>query len=113
MSVPTTPPFRADHVGSLLRPPPLLKARDTATTGTTKLTILAPSRVHDRGGPAAIDHGVYPDTDVLWEDLGAAYADELRRLADIGCTYLQLDDTSLAYLNDPVQRAEISRRGED
>jgi methionine synthase II (cobalamin-independent) len=37
----------------------------------------------------------------------------VRRLADIGCTYLQLDDTSLAYLNDPAQRAEIARRGED
>jgi len=45
--------------------------------------------------------------------LGAAYADEIWRLAHIGCTYLQLDDTSLAYLNDPAQRAEIGRRGED
>ena len=50
---------------------------------------------------------------MFWEDLGAAYADEVRRLADLGCTYLQLDDTSLAYLNDPAQRAEIARRGED
>ncbi len=87
--------------------------RATVTTGTPKLTIPAPSLVHYRGGPAAIDHGVYPDMDEFWEDLGAAYADEIRRLADIGCTYLQLDDTSLAYLNDPTQRAEIARRGED
>jgi 5-methyltetrahydropteroyltriglutamate--homocysteine methyltransferase len=27
------PPFRADHVGSLLRPPELLKAREDAATG--------------------------------------------------------------------------------
>ena len=27
--------------------------------------------------------------------------------------YLQFDDTSLAYLNDPAQRAEIAARGED
>jgi 5-methyltetrahydropteroyltriglutamate--homocysteine methyltransferase len=87
--------------------------RDNATTGTPKLTIPAPSLVHYRGGPAAIDEGVYPDMDEFWEDLGAAYADEIQRLAGIGCTYLQLDDTSLAYLNDPAQRAEISRRGED
>ncbi|HUA28170.1 MAG TPA: 5-methyltetrahydropteroyltriglutamate--homocysteine S-methyltransferase [Streptosporangiaceae bacterium] len=87
--------------------------RDTATTATPKLTIPAPSLVHYRGGPAAIDHDVYPDMDVFWDDLGAAYADEVRRLAELGCTYLQLDDTSLAYLNDPMQRAEISRRGED
>ena len=46
-------------------------------------------------------------------DLSAAYADEVARLAALGCTYLQLDDTSLAYLNDPAQRAEIAERGED
>ncbi|HEX4660567.1 MAG TPA: 5-methyltetrahydropteroyltriglutamate--homocysteine S-methyltransferase [Streptosporangiaceae bacterium] len=87
--------------------------RDIATTATPKLTIPAPSLVHYRGGPAAIDKSVYPDMDGFWDDLGAAYADEIRRLADIGCTYLQLDDTSLAYLNDPAQRGEIARRGED
>jgi 5-methyltetrahydropteroyltriglutamate--homocysteine methyltransferase len=87
--------------------------RAAVTTGTPKLTIPAPSLVNYRGGPAAIDRSVYPDMDTFWDDLGAAYADEVRRLADIGCTYLQFDDTSLAYLNDPAQRAEIARRGED
>jgi 5-methyltetrahydropteroyltriglutamate--homocysteine methyltransferase len=87
--------------------------RDIATTATPKLTIPAPSLVHYRGGPAAIDKSVYPDMDGFWDDLGAAYADEIRRLAGIGCTYLQIDDTSLAYLNDPAQREEIARRGED
>jgi 5-methyltetrahydropteroyltriglutamate--homocysteine methyltransferase len=87
--------------------------RGLATTATPKLTIPAPSLVHYRGGPAAIDKSVYPDIEGFWDDLGAAYADEIRRLADIGCSYLQLDDTSLAYLNDPEQRAEIARRGED
>ena len=37
----------------------------------------------------------------------------MARLAALGCTYLQFDDTSLAYLNDPVQRAGIAARGED
>jgi methionine synthase II (cobalamin-independent) len=91
--------------------------RDTAAAAapnaTPKLTIPASSLVHYRGGPAAIDQVVYPDIDVFWEDLGAVYADEVRRLAALGCTHLQLDDTSLAYLNDPEQRAEIARRGED
>jgi 5-methyltetrahydropteroyltriglutamate--homocysteine methyltransferase len=32
---------------------------------------------------------------------------------ELGCTYLQLDDTSLAYLNDPEQRRMMSDRGED
>ena len=87
--------------------------RDHVTTGTPKLTIPAPSLVHYRGGPAAIDPSVYPDIAEFWEDLGAAYADEVPRLGALGCTYLQLDDTSLAYLNDPAQRAEFTRRGED
>jgi len=29
-----TPPFRADHVGSLLRPPEVLKAREDHAAGT-------------------------------------------------------------------------------
>src|ERR1700745_3508859 len=33
MSARTAPPFRADHVGSLLRPPALLKAREQAASG--------------------------------------------------------------------------------
>ena len=33
MALRTTPPFRADHVGSLLRPPELLQAREDAAAG--------------------------------------------------------------------------------
>jgi 5-methyltetrahydropteroyltriglutamate--homocysteine methyltransferase len=69
--------------------------------------------VHYRGGRAALDPAVYPDEDLFWADLSAAYADEVRGLAALGCTYLQLDDTSLAYLNDPSQRAELAARGDD
>jgi len=78
-----------------------------------KLTVPSPNMVHYRGGPAAIDRGVYPDTGEFWADLAAAYADEVAALAGLGCAYLQFDDTSLAYLNDPVQRAAIAARGED
>ena len=46
-------------------------------------------------------------------DLSAAYADEIRALAALGCRYLQLDDTSLACMNDPAQRAVLAARGED
>jgi len=34
MSARTKPPFRADHVGSLLRPPEVLKAREDRAAGT-------------------------------------------------------------------------------
>jgi 5-methyltetrahydropteroyltriglutamate--homocysteine methyltransferase len=82
-------------------------------TATPKLTIPSPSMVHYRGGRAAIDETVYPDIAEFWNDLADVYAEELRRLAGLGCTYLQLDDTSFAYLNDPSQRAEFDKRGED
>ena len=83
------------------------------TTAVPKLTIPSPSMVHYRGGAAAIDRTVYPDLERFWADLSAAYADEIRALGDLGCRYLQLDDTSLAYLNDPAQRAAMAARGED
>jgi methionine synthase II (cobalamin-independent) len=84
----------------------------TVTEGTPKLTIPSPSMVHYRGGRAAIDASVYPDMDAFWSDLAAVYAEEIGRLAELGCTYLQLDDTSFAYLNDPAQRAAFDERGE-
>jgi 5-methyltetrahydropteroyltriglutamate--homocysteine methyltransferase len=87
--------------------------QSVVTAATPKLTIPAPSMVHYRGGPASIDRAVYPDLDQFWADLSATYADEVRQLGGLGCTYLQLDDTSLAYLNDPEQRAAIAGRGED
>jgi 5-methyltetrahydropteroyltriglutamate--homocysteine methyltransferase len=213
----TKPPFRADHVGSLLRPPELLKARDdfaagkidaaelrgieddairdvvkmqhdvglqSATDGefrrsswhmdfiysiggiskvdgniavtfhnsdgdiewtpaaihvgeklhlaetifgedfkflqslvddevTPKLTIPSPSMVHYRGGRAALDPEVYPDVEQFWSDLTSTYAEQVKAVADLGCRYLQLDDTSLAYLNDPAQREQMAGKGED
>ena len=78
------------------------------TTATPKLTIPSPSMVHYRGGRAAINEDVYPDMDDFWTDLTTAYADEVKALGDLGCTYLQFDDTSLAYLNDPKQREHIA-----
>ena len=87
--------------------------RSVTATAVPKLTIPSPSMVHYRGGAAAIDPDVYPDVEEFWSDLSAAYAEEIRRLGELGCTYLQLDDTSLAYLNDPAQRQMIAERGED
>ena len=37
----------------------------------------------------------------------------MRRLGELGCTYLQFDDTSLAYLNDPHQRDYVASIGGD
>ena len=85
----------------------------TVTTTVPKLTIPSPSMVHYRGGRAAIDPDVYPEMQPFWDDLSAAYAQELQALYARGCRYLQLDDTSLAYLNDPAQRAQLAAQGAD
>ena len=97
-------PIFADHFAFL---------QSCVTTATPKLTIPSPSMVHYRGGRAAIDDTIYPDLEDFWSDLTTAYADEVRALGELGCTYLQFDDTSLAYLNDPKQRDFVTNTGGD
>jgi 5-methyltetrahydropteroyltriglutamate--homocysteine methyltransferase len=87
--------------------------QEHVSKGTPKLTIPSPSMVHYRGGRASIDEGTYPDLQLFWDDLAVAYAEEIRRLYAQGCRYLQLDDTSLAYLNDPQQLREMAEKGGD
>ena len=88
--------------------------RDHAHPGQTpKLTIPSPSMVHYRGGDSALDPDTYPDPDAFWDDLSSAYTAEMRGVYDLGCRYLQLDDTSLAYVNDPAQRTHIEQIGGD
>ena len=78
-----------------------------------KLTIPSPSMMHYRGGRAAIDRGAYPEMEAFWADLARVYAEEIAALHALGCRYLQLDDTSLAYLNDPAQREHVNELGGD
>ena len=85
--------------------------KSVATRGTPKLTIPSPSMMHYRGGRAAIDETVYPQMEDFWRDLSAVYAQEIAELGKRGCEYLQLDDTSLAYLNDPKQRDYVRSIG--
>ena len=88
--------------------------RDNANAAQTpKLTIPSPSMVHYRGGNSSIDRTVYPEMDEFWDDLTAAYAKQVAGVYELGCRYLQLDDTSLAYINDPAQRAHIEQIGGD
>lgn len=84
----------------------------TVTNSVPKLTIPSPSMLHYRLGGAP-SQDVYPDPDQFWDDLAEAYRREIAALYELGVRYLQLDDTSLAYLNDPQQRASIDARGED
>ncbi|MDB5683840.1 MAG: 5-methyltetrahydropteroyltriglutamate--homocysteine S-methyltransferase [Sphingomonas bacterium] len=90
-----------------------LFVKENTRKGVPKLTIPSPSMVHYRGGRKAVDEAVYPDIEEFYGDLSRVYATEIERLDKLGCTYLQLDDTSLAYLNDPAQRSLIAAQGGD
>jgi len=80
---------------------------------TPKFTIPSPSMLHLRGGRNAISSEVYPDLDVFWSDVAAAYRNAIAHLSRAGCTYLQLDDVAFAYLCDPKIQATCRRNGDD
>ena len=85
----------------------------SATTRTPKVTIPSPTMLHFRGGRGAISRDAYPDLDAFYADVAQAYRDEIADLAAAGCTYLQLDDTNLAYLCDEKMREGARQRGDD
>lgn len=78
-----------------------------------KVCIPSPTMLHFRGGRQAIDRIAYPEMETFFEDLARCYRAEIASLAAAGCTYLQLDDTNLAYLCDPALREGVRARGED
>jgi 5-methyltetrahydropteroyltriglutamate--homocysteine methyltransferase len=75
--------------------------------GTPKLTIPSPSMLHFRGRAMGIDSKVYPDMEDYRRDLAAVYAEEIAALGALGCTYLQLDDTSWGFAADTTWRTSL------
>src|SRR3954468_20163906 len=81
---------------------------------TPKVSIPSPTMLHFRGGRAGISKDAYPELDpAFYDDVAKAYGDELRSLAAAGCTYVQMDDTNLAYLCDERMREAARQRGDD
>jgi 5-methyltetrahydropteroyltriglutamate--homocysteine methyltransferase len=78
-----------------------------------KLTIPGPPMLHMRGGRNAISRDVYPDLAPFWDDVAAAYRAAIGHIAAAGCTYVQLDDVSFAYLCDPKVRENFAKNGDD
>jgi 5-methyltetrahydropteroyltriglutamate--homocysteine methyltransferase len=85
----------------------------SVTTRTPKVTIPSPTMLHFRGGRGAVNAEVYPDMEVFFADVAAAYRAEIESLAARGLTYLQLDDTNFAYLCDAKMREGARARGDD
>jgi 5-methyltetrahydropteroyltriglutamate--homocysteine methyltransferase len=85
----------------------------SVVTRTPKVSIPSPTMLHFRGGRGAISQQAYPDLEAFYADVAKAYQDEIADLAAAGCTYLQLDDTNLAYLCDAKMREGARARGDD
>jgi 5-methyltetrahydropteroyltriglutamate--homocysteine methyltransferase len=83
------------------------------TDRVPKITLPGPCYIHYRAGRAHISRDAYPDLDAFWSDLVQAYTQEMRALAEAGCTYLQIDETSLVKLGDPRARQLLRERGDD
>jgi 5-methyltetrahydropteroyltriglutamate--homocysteine methyltransferase len=83
------------------------------TSRVAKFAIPSPSMLHLRAGRAGISREVYPDLDEFWADAAKAYRASIGDFAKAGCTYLQLDDVSFAYLCDPKIREACRRNGDD
>ncbi|HWK53353.1 MAG TPA: 5-methyltetrahydropteroyltriglutamate--homocysteine S-methyltransferase, partial [Hyphomicrobiales bacterium] len=78
-----------------------------------KVCIPSPTMLHFRGGRKGIDEKAYPDLKEFFADLARIYQEELAELYALGCRYVQLDDTNLAYLCDPSHRERVKAQGEN
>ncbi len=88
--------------------------RQLAPGSTAKVTIPSPTMLHFRGGRAGISREHYPELEpAFYQDVANAYGDELRSLPAAGATYVQMDDTNLAYLCDDKMREAARSRGDD
>jgi 5-methyltetrahydropteroyltriglutamate--homocysteine methyltransferase len=85
----------------------------SVTRRTAKVTLPGPCYIHYRAGRDNISRDVYPDLDAFWSDLVKAYHQEMRSLANAGCTYLQIDETSLVKLGDWRAQVLLEERGDD
>src|SRR5258708_37530207 len=121
----TKPPFRADQVGSLIRPSSLVAARQAAGRGEIaaaelrriqKEAIRSVVRMQEDVRLKPITDGeyrAYPDMAEFYAELARVYAEEIDDLGEAGCRYLQIDEVNFAYLCDPALRAEVANIGED
>jgi 5-methyltetrahydropteroyltriglutamate--homocysteine methyltransferase len=110
-------PPRLEIAGKLSRPHDIqvedFEFLRSATGRTPKVCIPSPTMLHFRGGRDAVDREAYPDMETFFADLARCYREEVAALAAAGCTYLQFDDTNLAYLCDPELREGARERGDD
>jgi 5-methyltetrahydropteroyltriglutamate--homocysteine methyltransferase len=83
------------------------------TGRTPKVCMPSPTWIHMRGGRQTVSQSAYPDIEEFWSDIVRAFHEEIADLAAAGCTYLQLDEISFAFLCDATIRARMAADGLD
>ncbi len=105
---------KVEHLNDIQRADFAYLKSQVSAGRTPKVTIPSPTMLHFRGGRAGISREHYPELEpAFYDDVAKAYGDELRSLAEAGCTYVQMDDTNLAYLCDDKMREAARQRGDD
>jgi 5-methyltetrahydropteroyltriglutamate--homocysteine methyltransferase len=83
----------------------------SATKRTPKMCLPSPTWIHMRGGRKTVSESAYPDIEEFWDDIIRAFHEEIRDLAKEGCTYLQIDEISFAFLCDATIAARMRADG--
>ena len=83
------------------------------TSRTAKVTLPAPPYVNFLGGRERVDPAAYADMAEYFSDLAAVYREEFADLADLGCSFVQLDEVPLAMMEDAHVNDRIRSLGED
>jgi 5-methyltetrahydropteroyltriglutamate--homocysteine methyltransferase len=83
------------------------------TRRTPKVTLPSPSSQHFLRWRPGVSNRAYPDLEEFFADVAAIYRAELRELAALGATYVQLDDVPLGLLCDPQHRSAFAAKGYD
>ena len=84
----------------------------SVTKKTPKFSMPSPGMLHARGDRDTLKK-TYPDLDLFWADLTAAYRAEMKAMYDAGCRYFQIDDTTVAMMGDPKVRDQFKSKGDD
>jgi 5-methyltetrahydropteroyltriglutamate--homocysteine methyltransferase len=79
-------------------------------TAVPKITLTSPSLYANLWSPE-VSRDAYPTLDSFLEDVVAIMCDEVRELARLGATYLQLDAPHYPLLIDPTTRAFYESQG--
>jgi 5-methyltetrahydropteroyltriglutamate--homocysteine methyltransferase len=96
------------------RPSSIVKAFEflkANTRATPKVTLPAPNCVHYYTGGKLGFYG--NDAEGFWNDLRAANRADIAALVAAGARYIQLDDTSIAFICDPQHREYVRSWGMD